>query len=93
MTTALGTLAASRDLGVPESLADYGLESPALTVTATVGDESFTYAFGDANEVTGEVYLTREGDDHLYTVAYTRRSVFQYSAGELIKVITAEIEE
>lgn len=93
MTTALGTLTADRDLGAQEALADFGLEEPALTVTAAVGEETFVYRFGDANEVTGQVYLMREGDDHLYTVGYTRRSVFQYSADELIQRITAEIEE
>ena len=90
MTTALGTLTASRDLGAAESLADYGLEEPSLVVTATVEGETLTYRFGDTNEVTGEVYLMRDGDESLYTVAYTKQSVFQYAADELIETAAEE---
>ena len=33
-----------------------------------------------------------EGETSLYTVSYTSLNVFQYTADELIQVITAEVE-
>lgn len=90
MTTALGTLTATRDLGENESLARFGLDEPVLTVQATVNGTEQRYYFGDTNEVTGDVYLMVEGKTSLYTVNYTSLAVFRYSADELIQVITAE---
>ena len=92
MTTALGTLTATRDLGENESLAQFGLDEPVLTVCATANGEEHIYYYGDTNEVTGEVYLMVEGETSLYTVSYTSLNVFQYTADELIQVITAEVE-
>ena len=92
MTTALGTLTATRDLGENESLAQFGLDAPSLTVKATANGEEYTYYYGDTNEVTGEVYLMVEGETSLYTVNHTKLNVFQYTADELIQVITAEVE-
>ena len=77
MTTALGTLTATRDLGENESLAQFGLDEPVLTVCATANGEEHIYYYGDTNEVTGEVYLMVEGETSLYTVSSTSLNVFQ----------------
>ena len=70
MTGALSGLTASRVLDEPETLADYGLDDPSLTITATDGDgTAYTFAIGDQNEVTQEYYLLYNGEeDKVYLV-------------------------
>lgn len=64
MTGALSGLTASRVLEEPETLADYGLDDPSLTITATDEDgTAYTFAIGDQNEVTQEYYLLYNGDE------------------------------
>ena len=92
MTTALGTLTATRDLGENGSLAQFGLDEPSLTVQATANSTEHCYYFGDTNPVTGEVCLMVEGETSLYTVRYTSLNVFQYSADDLVQVITADVQ-
>lgn len=64
MTAALSSASASRQIDAPESLEDYGLDDPALTISALGEDGTeYTYAFGNLNDMTGEYYLLYNGDE------------------------------
>lgn len=64
MTAALSSASASRQIDAPESLEDYGLDEPVLTISALDEDGTeYTYAFGDVNDMTGEYYLLYNGDE------------------------------
>ena len=64
MTAALSAAAATRQIDTPESLEDYGLDAPVLTITAQDEDGTeYSYAFGDVNELTGEYYLLYNGEE------------------------------
>ena len=59
MLDALQEVSASVEIDQPSDLADYGLETPGLTITATGSDGSETvFSIGDENEMTGEYYLS-----------------------------------
>lgn len=64
MTAALSSASASRQIDGPESLEDYGLDEPVLTISALDDDGTeYTYAFGNLNDMTGEYYLLYNGDE------------------------------
>lgn len=64
MTAALSSASASRQIDAPESLEDYGLDEPALTISVLDEDGTeYTYAFGEVNDMTGEYYLLYNGDE------------------------------
>lgn len=64
MTAALSSASASRQIDAPESLEDYGLDEPVLTIFALDEDGTeYTYAFGNLNDMTGEYYLLYNGDE------------------------------
>ena len=64
MTAALSSASASRQIDAPESLEDYGLDEPVLTISALDKDGTeYTYAFGNLNDMTGEYYLLYNGDE------------------------------
>lgn len=64
MTAALSSASASRQIDAPESLEDYGLDEPVLTISALDEDGTeYTYAFGNLNDMTGEYYLLYNGDE------------------------------
>ena len=64
MTAALSSASASRQINAPESLEDYGLDEPVLTISALDEDGTeYTYAFGNLNDMTGEYYLLYNGDE------------------------------
>ena len=68
MLTALSSLNAKRELS-PQAGEDYGLDSPQLTVTVTAAGQSNTLTFGAENQVTGDLYAQKAGDDAIYTVS------------------------
>ena len=68
MRTALMALNAKRSL-TPQAGEDYGLDSPQLTVTVTAAGQSNTLTFGAENQVTGDLYVQKAGDDAIYTVS------------------------
>lgn len=63
----LNPLEAVRDLGAQEELADYGLETPVITITVTLEDgQEFTVYLG--NEASdGNLYFMTSESDHVYT--------------------------
>ena len=75
MRTALADLNAKRRLTAEEG-EDYGLADPQAVVTVTAGGETQTFRFGAENPVTGDVYLQKEGDEAVYTVASAKLQAF-----------------
>lgn len=82
MRTALSALNAKRQL-TPQSGEDYGLEQSQVTVSVTAAGQTTTISFGAENPVTGDLYLQKEGDDSIYTVAYNKAACFQKTKEEL----------
>lgn len=76
MRTALMALNAKRSL-TPQAGEDYGLDSPQLTVTVTAAGQSNTLTFGAENQVTGDLYVQKAGDDAIYTVSGNKAACFQ----------------
>ena len=63
-----------------DNMSDYGLDEPAITVTATTTDgTAYTYALGSMNDVTEEYYLTAGSDGTVYTVDSSLNSAFSYT--------------
>lgn len=98
------TLTATREIKNPDSLSDYGLDSPAYTVTATDSEGNQTQ-FSIGNAADEDYYLTINGQaSPVYTVSSTAVSVFQYDLDTLVQkdtmpsigsgnLLTAEITE
>lgn len=86
MAEALSGLTASQVFDAPDSLEDYGLEEPALTVTGELEDgSSCTFALGAQNELTGEYYLLRNGDEsQVYLVDSTLSSAFSVGLYDIV---------
>lgn len=82
MRTALADLNAKRQL-TAEAGEDYGFDAPQAVVTVTAGGESQTFRFGAENPVTGDVYLQKEGDEAVYTVASSKLNTFLTSKAGL----------
>lgn len=88
MTSVLSGLTASRVLDAPEELADYGLDEPALTITATDADgTAYTFSIGDQNEVTQEYYLLYNGDSSkVYMVDSTLQDTFSLGLYDMVQM-------
>lgn len=82
MLTALTDLRAKRQL-TAETGEDYGMDAPQVTVTVTAVGETNTYCFGAENSVTGDLYLQKEGDASIYTVAGTKAACFEQTKADL----------
>ena len=81
MLTAFVNLEASRQLA--ETSEEYGLEEPTLTFWMTANGETTTWICGATNDVTGTVYLQKQGDDTVYLVDTNKVTVFEKSRMEL----------
>lgn len=88
MTAALTSAAASRQIDTPESLDDYGLEEPVLTITALDEDGTeYSYAFGNTNELTGEYYMLYNGDqDTVYLVGSDLYDAFNLDLYDMVEM-------
>ena len=82
--------AATRQIDTPESLEDYGLDAPVLTITAQDEDGTeYSYAFGDVNELTGEYYLLYNGEeDIVYLVGSDLHDAFNYDLYDMVEMET-----
>ena len=90
MTAALSAAAATRQIDTPESLEDYGLDAPVLTITAQDEDGTeYSYAFGDVNELTGAYYLLYNGEeDTVYLVGSDLHDAFNYDLYDMVEMET-----
>ena len=88
MTAALSSASASRQIDTPESMEDYGLDEPVLTITALDEDGTeYTYAFGDVNELTGEYYLLCNGDENtVYLVGSELHDAFNLDLYDMVEM-------
>lgn len=59
------------------------MEAPQVTVTVTAEGETAAYCFGAENPVTGDLYLQKQGDASLYTVAGTKAACFEQTKADL----------
>ena len=82
MQTDLMDLNAKRQL-TAEAEEDYGFDVPQATVTVTADGQTTVFHFGAENPATGDVYLQKEGDDAVYTVAASKLAPFQTSKANL----------
>lgn len=81
MLTAFVNLEANRQL--TEVSEEYGLEEPTLTFWMTANGETTTWICGATNDVTGTIYLQKQGEDTVYLVDTTKVTVFEKSQMEL----------
>lgn len=88
MTAALSAAAATRQIDTPESLEEYGLDAPVLTITALDEDGTeYSYAFGDVNQLTGEYYLLYNGgEDTIYLVGSDLLDAFSYDLYDMVEM-------
>lgn len=85
MASAVSAMKAKRQLEDAGDLSQYGLDAPSFTVTATAGEETYTFLYGDQNQMTQDRYLMLEGSDAVYTVDETMYSAFQYAPEDLFE--------
>ncbi len=85
MASAVSAMKAQRQLEEAGELSQYGLDAPSFTVTAVAGDETYTFLYGDQNQMTQDRYLMLEGSDAVYTVDETMYSAFQYAPEDLFE--------
>lgn len=81
MLTAFVNLEASRQL--TETSEEYGLEEPTLTFWMTANGETTTWICGATNDVTGTIYLQKQGEDTVYLVDTNKVTVFEKSRMDL----------
>lgn len=82
MRTALSALNAKRQL-TAETGEDYGFDAPQAVVTVTADGETHTFRFGAENTITGDVYLQKDEDPAVYTVAASKAAPFLTSKAAL----------
>lgn len=81
MLTAFVNLEASRQL--TETSEEYGLEEPTLTFWMTANGETTTWICGATNDVTGTIYLQKQGEDTVYLVDTDKVTIFEKSRMDL----------
>ncbi|OUN87815.1 DUF4340 domain-containing protein [Gemmiger sp. An50] len=81
MLTAFVNLKASRQL--TETSEEYGLEEPTLTFWMTANGETTTWSCGATNDMTGTVYLQKQGEDTVYLVHTNKVTIFEKGRMEL----------
>ena len=71
-----------------ESLDNYGLDAPQMTVSMTLADGStLKLMLGDYNDIVGTYYLMVEGDSNLYVVDSTLLDTFEVSYADLEYIV------
>lgn len=69
-----------------DAMADYGLQAPALVITATdTQGAAQTISLGDKNATTGNYYATVAGKPGIYTVSADLYNAFDVSLMQLLK--------
>lgn len=69
-------------------LEQYGLDSPAKTVTLHSGSQTVTCLIGSANSYTGDYYLMLEGGQNVYTVSSNFVTAFSRGLSDLLQLDT-----
>lgn len=84
MAAALCALNAKRSLEAGSG-EDYGVDTPLVTVSVTAAGQTNTFRFGDINAITGDLYLQKEGDGAVYTVAASKAACFEAGKADLFE--------
>ncbi len=70
----------------PDDLSQYGLDEPAMTITATLENgTSVILHIGESNSITGDYYLQVSGDDTVYTVGSSLVSTFEKTPEDFVE--------
>lgn len=90
MADTLVELQGTRKLEDVTSLADYGLETPAFSVTASWSDGTqTTYSMGDATPFADGYYLSLSGEEStIYTIASSLETTFDKTQKDLVAMET-----
>lgn len=72
-----------------ESLTDYGMDEPELTLTVRSGAQSRSYCVGAYNELTGRYYVTVDGGQDVYLEAGDLTGSFWYDLENLVQFESA----
>lgn len=83
MAEKLKLVSAYRKIDDVTDLAQYGLDSPSLTVSVTSKGESTAFSVGSQNTHTQQYYFTKKDDNTVYTIDSLFLSAFSYSLYEL----------
>lgn len=85
MVKAVASIGATRKIeGGMDNAADYGLDTPTLTVEVRYADNrTVTYTVGDSSAYSGEIYFAVGGDNAVYTVNAAFCDFFDYTVDEL----------
>ncbi len=85
MLSSADSLTAEEALEEYDSLADYGLDTPANTIVITTPDGTTTLLVGNSNEITGEYYVMKEGSDDVYLVGTALDNTFGKAVEDLLE--------
>ncbi|ADU25868.1 DUF4340 domain-containing protein [Ethanoligenens harbinense] len=97
ITTALQSLSATSVVSVdvsPQSLAQYGLQNPAYTLTYTVDGKDTTLSFGNADSSSNTVYMTISDKKAVYQVDTSSAAAFyNYQLSDVLStaLVTSDI--
>ncbi len=83
MADSLAALKGTRELTGDMKLSDYGLETPAFTVSVKTADAAYTYQMGDKTTLTSEYYVKLADKDAIYTVSKSLSDIFSASLNDL----------
>lgn len=83
MEEKLKAVSAYRKIENVTDLAQYGIDSPALSVSVTGGSESATFFVGSQNTHTQQYYFAKEGESTVYTIDSSFLPAFDYSLFDL----------
>lgn len=85
MLSQVASLTAESEVTDYESLADYGLDSPANTLTIHVGGDTVELLLGDENEILSQYYVKRADEDTVYLISISLDTIFAKSVSDLGK--------
>lgn len=89
MQSAAAYVAAELYVEGAESLTDYGMDEPELTLTVRAGDQSRSYCVGAYNELTGRYYMTVDGGQDVYLESGDLTGSFWYDLENLVQFESA----
>jgi hypothetical protein len=77
------SVTSSKTINDPDDISQYGLDDPKITIDIEAGDNSMTFEFGNATNITGEYYCSI-GDGNVYLVSSAIADDFSIDALSLV---------
>lgn len=78
-------VSSSKTIENPEDISQYGLDDPSVTINIEAGDDSRTFEFGNATDITGEYYCST-GDGNVYLVSSSIADSFKNDFLSVVKM-------